>query len=164
MPAKKRMLPKPCPICKRKNGTIQLVIFPNAVSKLVCRIGHYVSEEYSLPKEKMKQLEIDVIDTEKRNPKTRGKIWHNFTISPRSETKNRKLQKYLEKYNKSHNSIKKSITISPEPIFYELIKRTGWCMKPYKNYHGRKRRYSKYHFPKEEYYNLHDDKKHVTPD
>lgn len=164
MPAKKKILPAPCPICNRENGTIQLVVFSESNSNLVCRIGHYISEEYKRDKDKIKKGEIDFQDVDKRNEKTRGKVWHSFRIEPKGESKDiEKLQEYIDKYENKRFS-KKSISFSPEPIFYELIANTGWCMKPYEKYHGRKRRYSKYHFSKEEYYNVHEEYKQNTPE
>ena len=160
------MLPAPCPICKRTNGTVQLVVFPQARSELVCRIGHYIAEEYKPSEDKRKHLKIDILDIDKRNSTARGKIWHSFRIEPKEYTVwMKELEKLIEGYENSAGSFKrKSVTFSPKLIFYEIIKHTGWCIKPYENYHGRKRRYSKYHFPREEYYNVHDDEKHVTPD
>lgn len=106
------------------------------------------------------------MDLAKRKESTRGKVWHSFRIEPKGHTLEiMNLQKHIKQYEKmKYSSRRKSITFYPEQIFYELIKKTGWCIKPYGNYHGRKRRYSKYHFPKAEYYTLHDDNKHVTPD
>ena len=166
LPTRKKLLPKPCPICKRENGTVQLTVFPNARSNFVCRIGHYVAEEYKLPKDKKKWSDIDTIDLAKRKDSVRGKIWHSFRIEPKGHTSEIKdLQEHIKQYEKiRYSSKRKPITFSPEQIFYELIKETGWCMKPYGYYHGRKRRYSKYHFPKEEYKNRHDDEIHQTPD
>ena len=78
MPTRKKLLPKPCPICKRENGTVQLMVFPNARSNFVCRIGHYVAEEYKLPKDKKKWSDIDTMDLAKRNDSVRGKILDSF--------------------------------------------------------------------------------------
>jgi len=142
------------------------VVFPDSISNVVCRIGHYISEEYQPIEEKREKLELDILDIEKRSNKTRGKIWHSFRIETEDFSQEKwNFYRYIKQCEKIGYSYgKKSKTFSPEPIFYELIKKFGWCMKPYKNYHGRKRRYSEYHFPKEEYYTLHDDFKHETPD
>ena len=97
LPAKKKILPAPCPICKRQNGTVQLVVFPQAQSKLVCRIGHYIAEEYNPSEDKRKHLKIDILDIEKRNSTTRGKIWHSFKIEPKGyATGMKEFQEYLE--------------------------------------------------------------------
>lgn len=149
MPAKKKALPAPCPICKRENGTVQIVVFPESRTKVVCRIGHYISEEYKPSKEKRKHLEIDIQYLDKKSSTIRGKIWHNFTFDAEEQLLKKftlqmsHLQNHIEQYEKmGYQSKRKTITFTPEPIFYELIKKTGWCMRSYKNYHGRKRRYS----------------------
>jgi len=41
MPRKRRILPHPCPICKRENGTIQLAL---TYGGIIVRIGHYSSK------------------------------------------------------------------------------------------------------------------------
>ena len=38
MPAKRRILPEMCPICEKKNGTVQLAILDDQIR---FRIGHY---------------------------------------------------------------------------------------------------------------------------
>lgn len=45
MPAKKKQLPRPCPLCGKENGTIQIMIFSTS-RNVTCRIGHYDSVKY----------------------------------------------------------------------------------------------------------------------
>ncbi len=165
MPAKKKILPSPCPICGRNNGTIQIAIFPKSIQTVVFRIGHYIREEYKPTKEERKSFKIDVLDRDKRKESTRGKVWHSFTIKPQgSSTEMSKIQDIIDEYeSRTTAKNKKSISFSPNPEFYEIIKNTGWCMKPYRNYRGRRRKYSDYHFPKEEYHNYHTEEKQTTP-
>ena len=101
-------------------------------------------------KEKRKHLEIDIQYLDKKDSTTRGKIWHNFIIGAEELLLKKftlqisHLRNHIEQYERiGYASKRKSITFTPEPVFYKLIRETGWCMKSYKKYHGRERRYSK---------------------
>ena len=84
MPARKKFLPRPCPICGRKNGTIQLVFFGGPVNALVVRIGHYSAK---LRNDVTSSSKIQGLDEEKarlRKKKAERK-WCSFRSEATSE-------------------------------------------------------------------------------
>lgn len=166
MVAKRKLLPRPCPICKRENGTIQFIIFRKRwEDRLICRIGHYIPEKYKPTriaigdKNALKNMP-DVI--KKRGPETGGRVWHSFTIDPSlAEHNSTELSDYLEKLERFAESPinlhKTSVAIVPDSCFLQLIEENGWCMMHYRNYHGRVREFAKYHWESIKYYNMHQD-------
>lgn len=131
MPRKRAILPQPCPLCGRTDGTYQYVIFnhKNVSSRraVVCRIGHYDSNYYESRKEAMKPPRI-------RNIKQPyGKIWHSFTVRPLFNItrygKTVNLSRYFDTFKEEDERRQKtSITIKPEPWMSDYIKKWGWQM------------------------------------
>jgi hypothetical protein len=133
MPRERAVLPQPCPLCRRTDGTYQYVIFnhKNVSSRqaVICRIGHYDTNYYESRKEAMKPPRI-------RNIKRPyGKIWHSFTVRPLFEItldgKTINLIRYFETCKEDKTGRKmRSHTIKPKPWLSEYIKRWGWQMIP----------------------------------
>lgn len=107
MPAKRRKLPHPCPICKSTNGTVQIVFFShwrkvqNRISRYdawnrrpkpkhrgngsggsdngVFRIGHYDSNSYQkIKKENNDPYNFQTEETKKQKLRTSQRKWCSF--------------------------------------------------------------------------------------
>ncbi|MEX1053416.1 MAG: hypothetical protein WEC35_03310 [Nitrosopumilaceae archaeon] len=141
MPTKPKLLPQPCPICSRENGTIQLVIFKKT-DQVVCRIGHYgrllyLKQKKQLETEKQK---IEKLKEENENEcgiKTRGKFWHSFRIEYLHRCDD------LKHYSISYNNRKSITTGSLGSYFSEVVRKYGWRMMSNSsgNYNGRVRKH-----------------------
>jgi hypothetical protein len=81
LPRKRAVLPQPCPLCGRKDGTYQYVIFNHKYRSsrraVICRIGHY-DKNYYLSRKIGK--ESPTISRKIIRPY--GKIWHSFKARP----------------------------------------------------------------------------------
>ncbi len=122
MPAKRKLLPYPCPICERDNGTIQIVIFdPDGESgDVVCRIGHYNSRKYNETKDKLDNVRNLKLQRKKR--RSGGRIWHYFRITHLLNEEELIENSIIFRY--SHH--KKKVTLSPNSQFINTIKKYGW--------------------------------------
>ena len=64
MPAKRRILPEMCPICRKKNGTVQFAILDNQIR---FRIGHYDPKNYDKAKKDFNRKKIEnLLEDEKK--------------------------------------------------------------------------------------------------
>ncbi len=72
----KNILPKPCPICEEKFGTISFQTFSNNV-ELICRIKHYDKEGYQKAKDRINSGNIDAF-TAKSIKNNWQQKWCNF--------------------------------------------------------------------------------------
>jgi len=79
MPAERKPLPRPCPLCCRENGSIRITIYnpkysytPNDKERIILCIGHYNPELYRLSKKRESKF-----TGREWKP---GKVWHNFKI------------------------------------------------------------------------------------
>lgn len=128
MAAKIKILPYPCPICGKENGTIQV----GMLDELRFRIGHYDSQKYQLSKNQYKKN----ITSKIKGYGTEGKIWHNFRIEflrMPSDLIDENIfsKKEFEKFNFT-------ITISKNQKFINLIKEKGWRAIPSNSKNKRK--------------------------
>ena len=122
MPAKRRLLPKPCPICGKDNGTVQIIIFSTSKS-VICRIGHYDSETY--------------LKSQKEREKRRRKKWCNFTID-RCFVEENILPFEQDKYDLMIGKLgkRKSITYTNPSLLLEVINEEGWHGEGHRYYQG----------------------------
>lgn len=125
---KRAVLPQPCPLCGRIDGTYQYVIFnhKNVSSRraVICRIGHYDTNYYMSRKEAMEPPRI-------RNIKRPyGKIWHSFTVRPLFNITLNGKKINLSRYFEIFKEEKTSLTIKPKPWLSLYIKKWGWQMIP----------------------------------
>jgi len=140
MPAKRRLLPRPCPICGKENGTVQIIIWHNSF-RVNCRIGHYDSKKYqkpSTPKEKRR----------------RGKTWCYFLIDESfAKEKNFPLEREMDDLYQGNLGKRKSITHTNPSILLNKIKEEGWHVKRISYFRGLIRtlglweEFTKDHFP-----------------
>jgi len=79
MPAKRKLLPKPCPKCGSPYGTVQLVFFPSGKNEFLFRIGHYVPEHYSEVKQENENTFNYASEEEKKEKlKLSERLWCSF--------------------------------------------------------------------------------------
>jgi len=140
MPAKRRLLPRPCPICGKENGTVQIIIFSTSKS-VTCRIGHYDSEMYLNP-------------YTKREKSRRGKRWCNFTMDRFFAEENiLPLEQDMDDLYFGNLGKRKSITYTNPSLLLEAIKEEGWHGKGNKYFRGLTKtlglweEFTKDHFP-----------------
>lgn len=113
MPAKKKMLPRPCPLCGKENGTVQIIIFSTSM-EVTCRIGHYDSKKYLNPS----------TDREKRS---RGKKWCSFNIKKSFAEENMSpLEQDMDDLHRGYFGKRKSFTYTNHSFFLEAVKENGW--------------------------------------
>lgn len=113
MPAKRRLLPRPCPICGKDNGTVQIVLFYNSF-RVNCRIGHYDSKTYKNP------------ETSKEKRK-RGKTWCYFLIDEFfAKEKIFPLEQDMDDLYGGNLGKRKSITYTNPSLLLETIQEEGW--------------------------------------
>ena len=113
MPAKKKLLPRPCPICGNLYGTIQIVIFSTS-RNVICRLGHYDSEKYQNP-------------STVREKKSRGKRWCSFKINRTFISDNiLPLEQDYEDLTSGNLGRRKSIPYTKPTLLIESIKEKGW--------------------------------------
>ncbi len=172
MPRKRSVLPQPCPLCGRTDGTYQFVIFNNknitSRHAVICRIGHYDKNYYL-----KRQLEILSNNREKKagpvphlppqlekmlfpphnilkTKKPCGKVWHCFKVDSsflwitRDEMEV-SLIEYFDASREDEESRKTSHTVSPTQEISELIKKEGWRMD--KSLYMARRKVKEYSFP-----------------
>ena len=133
MPRKRAILPQPCPLCGRTDGTYQYVIFnhKNISSRraVICRIGHYDKNYYLSIK---KGKESSTVGRKVKRPY--GKIWHSFKVRPLFHTtrygKTVNLSQYFETFTEDEKMEKMSLTIKPKPWMSDYIKKWGWQIIP----------------------------------
>jgi hypothetical protein len=133
MPAKRKMLPIPCPICGRENGTIQLVYFPDKYNSLVIRIGHYSSilrkKSISLSKSKNRNKTIITNQIQKRE-----RVWCSF--------RSRLTYKPDNNMELQSRKFERSVCFSPSWEFLDNVYDLGWRVISNSSYRykGRERR------------------------
>jgi hypothetical protein len=143
VPRKPTELPQPCPLCGRKYGTYQYVIFqPKAYqryypgservdrrikrrSHVICRIGHYDPNYY---------LAMKRGQTKRGIKQPYGKFWHSFTVNWEPVALTREgmtvdLEHYFAEFldDEWHRT---SLTVKPERWMSDKIKEFGWHMVP----------------------------------
>jgi hypothetical protein len=127
LPRKRAVLPQPCPLCERTDGTYQFVIFnhKNVTSRraVICRIGHYDSGHYLLSQ----------IKCEEKSKRPCGKMWHSFKVQARLYiTRNGKEVELGDFFDTFKEDMwwETSRTIKPTPEISNQIKKWGWQMIP----------------------------------
>jgi hypothetical protein len=155
LPRKHSVLPQPCPLCGRTDGTYQYVIFnhKNIMSRkaVICRIGHYDRNYYlsrqlqllfgSREKNSTEPVmhlsrQLDTVLPSSTTPKIKkpsGKIWHSFKVRSSffritRDGRTVNLTEYFDAF-KEDEGWKTSYTIKPEPWMSDIIKKYGWQMK-----------------------------------
>lgn len=150
MPRKRAMLPQPCPLCGRTDGTYQYVIFNHKyrISRkgVICRIGHYDKNYYL-----SRKIGKDSPTIRRKIKRAYGKIWHSFTIgSIYTITRNGRtvdLNRYFETFKEEEDNmlgLETSHTIKPEPWMSDYIKNLGWQMIPEESLFIARRKLKKY--------------------
>lgn len=156
MPRKRAVLPRPCPLCGRTDGTYQYVIFNNKNSMsrkaVICRIGHYDKNYYL-----KRQLQILLESSRKKKrsepakhlsgqsdtapspsdilkmKKPCGKIWHCFKVQSSflQITHNGKKVNLIEYFDAFKEDVgwKTSYTVRPTQGISDNIKKDGWQME-----------------------------------
>jgi len=113
MPAKRKELPRPCPICGKENGTVQIVIFSTS-RNVICRIGHYDSEKYQNP-------------STVKEKRSRGKKWCSFKINRWFVEENKPpLEHDMDDLRTGYFKKRKSITYTNPMFLLEAVKEKGW--------------------------------------
>ena len=129
MPPRRHKLPRPCPKCGQKYGTIQLVVFNNrhysSSNRVIVRIRHYDPEHYK------KIKEWDIFPAVRYSkPKLRASPWHSFythhLLFFHQDGNKIPLEKYFE-YNQDE-IFDKSRSFKPPESFLNVVKRYGWRM------------------------------------
>jgi hypothetical protein len=135
VPARRRLLPRPCP-CGKENGTVRLIIFKHKYISsrhtVICRIKHYYLEFYKITKEVQQKrgTEITRIKTGKKKVSYRSR-WCSFQTTHRIDfvdSTGRKipLSKYFDVYKDDSS---KSKTFAPDESFYKIVKERGWGIR-----------------------------------
>jgi hypothetical protein len=132
VPARRRLLPQPCP-CGKENGTVQLIIFNHKYISsrrtLICRIKHYYPEFYKLSKERQQKRDRGIKTTMTGKKKISYKArWCSFRTRHMIElcdNTGRKipLREYFDIYK---DDPFKSKTFTPDEGFYKIVKERGW--------------------------------------
>jgi hypothetical protein len=136
VPARHKLLPRPCP-CGNEYGTVQLIIFNhNYLSSrhaVTCRIKHYYPEFYKITKEvqQKRSTEITRTKTGEREMISYKSRWCSFQTTHRInlvDSTGRKipLSKYFDVYKDDSS---KSKTFAPDERFYKIVKERGWDIK-----------------------------------
>ncbi len=113
MPAKKKLLPRPCPVCGSLYGTIQIVIFFSS-GNVRCRIGHYDSKKYKNP-------------STAREKRSRGKRWCKFKINSSFAWDNvPSLEQEQDDLRSGYFGKRKSIPYTNPMFLIEAIRKEGW--------------------------------------
>ena len=125
MPGKRRILPRPCPICEKNYGTFQIVYFlPQGHSlQMTFRIGHYDPDGYRKAKQKSNNLEYQGKEGSiklKRDLKNAQRKWCSF----RSDHERKFNELHVIRYMQQRK--KKTWTIRPHDSVLDKVKREGW--------------------------------------
>ena len=137
MPARRKLLPLPCP-CGNKYGTVQLIIFNhNYLSSrhaVICRIKHYYPEFYKIAKE-VQQIRGTAITRTKTGKKKKmvsyKSRWCSFQTIHRInlvDSTGRKIP-LIEYFDLYEDDSSKSKTFAPDESFYKVVKERGWGIK-----------------------------------
>lgn len=131
MPAKRKRLPRPCPICKRKNGTIQLALTARG---LIVRIGHYSSKLRNAEKGSWVLRKNQDIDKKHSLWKTERK-WCSFRAGSTRIVERNLTAPYMF-------ASAPPICFSPPQGFFQYVALNGWDLEPNSksNYKGRVRK------------------------
>lgn len=133
MPARRRLLPQPCP-CGKENGTVQLIIFNHKYRSsrhaVTCRIKHYYPEFYNITKEVQQERGTEITGTIRSKISYKSR-WCSFQTTHRIDfvdSTGRKfpLGEYFDLYR---DDFSKSKTFSPDESFYKIVKERGWGIK-----------------------------------
>ena len=152
MPRKRAVLPQPCPLCGRTDGTYQYVIFNHKYISsrraVICRIGHYDKNYYLSLKE---GKESPTIGRKIKRPY--GKIWHSFKVRPpfnmTLDGKTVHPSQYFDTFKEEDIWWwqKTSRTIKPEPWISDYIKKWGWQIIPEESLLIARRKLKEYYPP-----------------
>jgi len=113
MPAKKKQLPRSCPICGKENGTVQIMIFSTS-RNVTCRIGHYDSVKYQNP-------------STLKEKRGRGKKWCDFKMNILFAEENMPpLEKHMDYLRTGYFGERKSRSYTNPILLLEAIKEEGW--------------------------------------
>lgn len=128
MPAKRKLLPKPCPICEDNYGTFQLVLFNSKYKfsrhNITCRIRHYNSGLHA-------QIRKSIRKGKGARTLYKGQ-WHSFqmddSVKGITEPSGEIIpwHEYFQKTGKTHL---KSTTIKADQDLIAFIKKYGWRVK-----------------------------------
>jgi len=137
MPAKKRLLPRPCPICDKQNGTVQVVIFANE-QNIYCRVWHYDPKKYKKIRTKIVSKISCYFDPSEELPKitkykdpSRGKRSCNFKIEKDFALENMPpLEQDLDDLTSGYFRFRKSINYTNPMFLLQSIKKKGWHKEP----------------------------------
>ena len=119
MPAKKQLLPRPCPQCKKVNGGVRFILFnpeyrgwkgDYPVYPLLC-ISHYSPE---LRKSKERRL------------KNTAKICHYFPVKSLYVNIGSESIRAEDIFNHSNNHSKQSISLEFNQDWFDDVKKYGW--------------------------------------
>ncbi len=123
MPAKPNLLPQPCPICGKANGTVLIVRFSSEPDQYLIKIGHYNSEKYRIQQELVNALKKEVDGGRKKATKSRGRIWdtfrtrYDFSFDPFPKIS------YIEEFtNKNTDEVFKKEYFKDKPYQYKTLK------------------------------------------
>ena len=135
MPARRRLLPRPCP-CGKEKGTVQLIIFKHKYISsrhtVTCRIKHYYPEFYKIIKENQKERDEELTRAITGKKKISHKArWCSFQTIHRIDFVDKTgrripLREYFDIYKEDYS---KSKTFSPDESFYKIVKESGWGIK-----------------------------------
>ncbi len=144
MPAKRSLLPRPCPICGKSYGTMQVIIFLDYRENVTCRIGHYDAEAYKKIKKIHKTQMLNPANSNdhfQQEIRIMQRHWCSFRIDKNfAETHIIPLEddiEFLEEGSGNRN-FRKSITYSYISMLKDAIREKGWHKLP--NYSDRYRR------------------------
>jgi len=113
VPAKRKLLPRPCPLCGSLYGSIQIVIFSSS-GNVTCRIGHYDSKKYLKP-------------STVREKRSRGKRWCSFKINSSFAWDNvPPLEQDQDDLRSGHFGKRKSIPYTNPMFLIGAIRKEGW--------------------------------------
>ena len=131
MPAKRKLLPRPCPICKRKNGTIQLALTSRGI---IVRIGHYSSKLRNSVRSLSKLQGAEKEKMEKRM-KSAERKWCSFR-SNATDVLDRRLTRVFIPRSEPPDSF------SPPLLFIKDVQKYGWQLQDNSGYRykGRERK------------------------
>jgi len=131
MPAHRKSLPRPCPICKRDNGTIQLALTYRGI---IVRIGHYSSKLRNSVRSLSK---LQFAEKEKMEKRMKGaeRKWCSFR-SDATYVIERGLTSGFVSWNDPPSSFR------PPIVFINEVHRYGWQLRDNSGhrYKGRERK------------------------